>query len=209
MAAGAVLAMAAPAYGAATSTALNAVIGNLTDWLVGILAGVATLFLTIGGLRYLTAGRRPRPGRAGQDRPQVSGHRLRPGRPGAGDRLHPCLSGRRLREPGAAPPRPAQGCAGGVGRPPGRGRPRRCRPPRRRPGADRWRGRVRLSWLPPPPRQAAWPPHRRPRHQRPRAPAPRAPVPRPPERRGGRRAASRSARGAPRPPRPAPAAGGR
>jgi hypothetical protein len=59
MAAGAVLAMSAPAYGAATSTALNAVISNLTDWLVGILAGAATLFLTIGGLRYLTAGGDP------------------------------------------------------------------------------------------------------------------------------------------------------
>ncbi len=31
------------------------VISNLTAWIVGILAGVATLFLTIGGLRYLMA----------------------------------------------------------------------------------------------------------------------------------------------------------
>ena len=29
------------------------------NWIVGILAGVATLFLTIGGLRYLTAGGDP------------------------------------------------------------------------------------------------------------------------------------------------------
>jgi hypothetical protein len=35
------------------------VIGNLTAWIVGILAGVATLFLTIGGLRYLMAGGDP------------------------------------------------------------------------------------------------------------------------------------------------------
>lgn len=30
------------------------VISNTTAWITGILAGVATLFLTIGGLRYLT-----------------------------------------------------------------------------------------------------------------------------------------------------------
>jgi Type IV secretion system pilin len=49
---------ASPAYADAPTT-LNAVVSNLTDWLVGILAGVATLFLTIGGLRYLTAGGDP------------------------------------------------------------------------------------------------------------------------------------------------------
>ena len=38
---------------------LDGVISGLTDWIVGILAGVATLFLTIGGLRYLTAGGDP------------------------------------------------------------------------------------------------------------------------------------------------------
>jgi hypothetical protein len=35
------------------------VISNLTAWIVGILAGVATLFLTLGGLRYLMAGGDP------------------------------------------------------------------------------------------------------------------------------------------------------
>jgi hypothetical protein len=35
------------------------VISNTTAWVVGILAGVATLFLTIGGLRYLMAGGDP------------------------------------------------------------------------------------------------------------------------------------------------------
>jgi len=35
------------------------VISNLTAWIVGILAGVATLFLTVGGLRYLMAGGDP------------------------------------------------------------------------------------------------------------------------------------------------------
>jgi hypothetical protein len=38
---------------------LTSVIDNLRNWLVGILAAVATLFLTIGGLRYLTAGGDP------------------------------------------------------------------------------------------------------------------------------------------------------
>ena len=61
------LAVAAPAFAAGGGPTLNGVIDNLTNWIVGILAGVATLFLTIGGLRYLTAGatrarsRRPRP----------------------------------------------------------------------------------------------------------------------------------------------------
>ncbi len=32
---------------------------NITDWIVGLLAGLATMFLTIGGLRYLMAGGDP------------------------------------------------------------------------------------------------------------------------------------------------------
>jgi hypothetical protein len=35
------------------------VISNTTAWITGILAGVATLFLTIGGVRYLMAGGDP------------------------------------------------------------------------------------------------------------------------------------------------------
>ena len=50
----AVLALAA--HGPAS---IAQVIGNTTAWIVGILAGVATLFLTIGGLRYLMAGGDP------------------------------------------------------------------------------------------------------------------------------------------------------
>ena len=49
----------APPAAAATAPSLSGVISNLTNWIVGILAGVATLFLTIGGLRYLTAGGDP------------------------------------------------------------------------------------------------------------------------------------------------------
>jgi hypothetical protein len=55
------VAVAPPAFADAASaaTSLNTVIDNLRDWLVGILAAVATLFLTVGGLRYLTAGGDP------------------------------------------------------------------------------------------------------------------------------------------------------
>ena len=35
------------------------VIDNLRNWIVGLLAALATLFLTIGGLRYLMAGGDP------------------------------------------------------------------------------------------------------------------------------------------------------
>jgi hypothetical protein len=39
---------------------LATVIGNIRLWAMGILAALATLFLTIGGIRYLTAGGNPR-----------------------------------------------------------------------------------------------------------------------------------------------------
>ena len=38
---------------------VSQVISNTTVWLVGILAGLATLVLTIGGVRYLLAGGDP------------------------------------------------------------------------------------------------------------------------------------------------------
>jgi Type IV secretion system pilin len=38
---------------------ISQVITSTTVWLVGILAGLATLFLTIGGIRYLMAGGDP------------------------------------------------------------------------------------------------------------------------------------------------------
>ncbi len=54
------LVVASPADAATTAaTSLSSVIGSLTDWLVGILAGLATLFLTLAGIRYLTAGGDP------------------------------------------------------------------------------------------------------------------------------------------------------
>lgn len=55
--------LALPGTAHATSNAemlaVNSVdqtITNITKWIVGILAGLATMFLTIGGLRYLMAG---------------------------------------------------------------------------------------------------------------------------------------------------------
>ena len=53
------LAVASPADAATAAPSLTSVIGSLTDWLVGILAGLATLFLTLAGIRYLTAGGDP------------------------------------------------------------------------------------------------------------------------------------------------------
>ncbi len=38
---------------------LNGVIDSLRLWVVGLLVGLATLFLTIGGVRYMTAGGDP------------------------------------------------------------------------------------------------------------------------------------------------------
>jgi hypothetical protein len=54
------LASASPAYAADAGTArLNTILNNATGWLVGILATLATLFLTVGGVRYLMAGGDP------------------------------------------------------------------------------------------------------------------------------------------------------
>jgi hypothetical protein len=53
----AALAAAGPHILAASS--IQQVVSNLTGWIIGILAAIATLFLTIGGLRYLMAGGDP------------------------------------------------------------------------------------------------------------------------------------------------------
>ena len=56
---------AAPAYAHdavladAATDRLNSILSNATGWLVGILAAVATLFLTVGGVRYVMAGGDP------------------------------------------------------------------------------------------------------------------------------------------------------
>ncbi len=54
-----VLAAALPALAQAPGPTLSGVIDALRNWLVGLLAALATLFLTIGGLRYITAGGDP------------------------------------------------------------------------------------------------------------------------------------------------------
>ena len=54
------LVVTTPAFAQSSDApSLNAVIDHLRTWLVGILAAVATLFLTVGGLRYLAAGGDP------------------------------------------------------------------------------------------------------------------------------------------------------
>ena len=58
-----VLAGTGPAYAAGplilAVNDLPTIITNITTWIVGLLIGVATLFLTIGGIRYLAAGGDP------------------------------------------------------------------------------------------------------------------------------------------------------
>lgn len=51
----------------AASPDLNQVIDSVRTWVTGLLAALATLFLTIGGLRYLTAGGNPRAVEQGKD----------------------------------------------------------------------------------------------------------------------------------------------
>jgi hypothetical protein len=58
----AVLAGAGPAWAApdpSPTDRINTIIANITTWVTGLLIGVATLFLTIGGIRYLAAGGDP------------------------------------------------------------------------------------------------------------------------------------------------------
>ena len=85
---------------------IRQVISNTTLWIVGILAGLATLFLTLAGVRYLRGRRRPCRGREGQDRAAVRRDRLRPGDPRPGHRDRPEVPGRRMRPPRAPRRRP-------------------------------------------------------------------------------------------------------
>lgn len=52
-------AYAAPGHGVLAAASINQVIANIRNWLTGILAAVATLFLVVGGVRYLMAGGDP------------------------------------------------------------------------------------------------------------------------------------------------------
>src|SRR5258708_2834217 len=49
--------LSVPAYAAGD---INTVIDSVRNWVAGLLAALATLFLTIGGARYLTANGNPR-----------------------------------------------------------------------------------------------------------------------------------------------------
>ena len=49
--------LAVPAFAASD---LNSVIDSVRDWVAGLLIALATLFLTVGGVRYLTAQGNPR-----------------------------------------------------------------------------------------------------------------------------------------------------
>jgi hypothetical protein len=48
-----VLGVSAPAFAQGVPPDLGRVLDNLRNWLVGLLAGAATLALTIGGIRYV------------------------------------------------------------------------------------------------------------------------------------------------------------
>ncbi|WP_234468616.1 pilin [Streptomyces sp. MBT62] len=43
----------------ALAQSVNAVLTNIRNWIMGILAGLATVFLTLGGVRYVMAGGDP------------------------------------------------------------------------------------------------------------------------------------------------------
>jgi hypothetical protein len=60
----AAVAVSVPAYAADTpmieaANSLPVIVNNITKWIIGLLFGLATLFLTIGGLRRLAAGGDP------------------------------------------------------------------------------------------------------------------------------------------------------
>ena len=48
------------ASAAAAATDVNGVLDSLRNWIAGVLAALATLFLTVGGVRYLVATGNPR-----------------------------------------------------------------------------------------------------------------------------------------------------
>jgi hypothetical protein len=53
------VANAGDAAGLAAPKSLNQVIGNVRTWLFGLLVSLATLFMTVGAIRYLLAGGDP------------------------------------------------------------------------------------------------------------------------------------------------------
>ena len=57
------LGFSTPAYAAGD---INSVIDSIRLWLAGLLAALATLFLTVGGVRYLAANGNPRAAEEGK-----------------------------------------------------------------------------------------------------------------------------------------------
>ncbi|WP_425838398.1 pilin [Streptomyces fractus] len=43
----------------ALAKSVNEILDNIRNWIMGILAGLATVFLTVGGVRYVMAGGDP------------------------------------------------------------------------------------------------------------------------------------------------------
>jgi len=52
-------AVADPVHTVALAGSVGTVLDNVRNWIMGILAGLATVFLTIGGVRYVMAGGDP------------------------------------------------------------------------------------------------------------------------------------------------------
>jgi hypothetical protein len=50
---------AEPTQVLAIAASVNAVLTNIRNWIMGISAGLATVFLTVGGVRYMMAGGDP------------------------------------------------------------------------------------------------------------------------------------------------------
>lgn len=50
---------AEPGHVLALAKSVNAVLNNIRNWIMGILAGLATVFLSLGGVRYVMAGGDP------------------------------------------------------------------------------------------------------------------------------------------------------
>ncbi|WP_405657721.1 pilin [Streptomyces sp. NBC_00079] len=48
-----------PNHMLALAKSVNEVLNNIRNWIMGILAGLATVFLTVGGVRYVMAGGDP------------------------------------------------------------------------------------------------------------------------------------------------------
>ena len=91
---------------------ISQVLSNTTLWIIGILAGLATLMLTLGGVRYLLANGDPAEVEKAKTALQVGRDRLRAGDPRPGHRDRAEVPGRRMRlprAPGPARPRPGPG----------------------------------------------------------------------------------------------------